>query len=173
MVPDVASALARLADREFWIGPEDLVFANELGTFQDASAIRIRYRAALTRAGLRQLRFHGLRHTFGTFAVRRAEVPVVQAWMGHSDIQTTMRYVHRRDRGDEAKPWPGLFGRRGRLGTFPRKRLQTSHAEVRWGYPVSPTVLWVRNGLELPAQWCVQSVPAEDAWRGGSVSGQL
>jgi integrase len=116
MVPDVASALARLADREFWIGPEDLVFANELGTFQDASAIRIRYRAALTRAGLRQLRFHGLRHTFGTFAVRRAEVPVVQAWMGHSDIQTTMRYVHRRDRGDEAKPLAGAFRPAGTFG---------------------------------------------------------
>ena len=36
-------------------------------------------------------------------AVRKAEVPAVQAWMGHADIQTTMRYVHHRDRGDEAK----------------------------------------------------------------------
>jgi integrase len=102
-VPDVASGLARLGDREFWTDAEGLVFGNELGTFQDASSIRIRYRAALSRAGLRQLRFHDLRHTFGTLAVRRAEVPAVQAWMGHSDIQTTMRYVHHRDRGDEAK----------------------------------------------------------------------
>ncbi len=30
-------------------------------------------------------------------------MPAVQAWMGHADIQTTMRYVHHRDRGDEAK----------------------------------------------------------------------
>ncbi|MFZ0217040.1 MAG: tyrosine-type recombinase/integrase, partial [Candidatus Dormiibacterota bacterium] len=103
MVPDVAHRLATLAGREFFTEPEDLVFANELGTFQDASSIRIRYRAALTRAGLRPLRFHDLRHTFGTLAVRRAEVPAVQAWMGHSDIQTTMRYVHHRDRGDEAR----------------------------------------------------------------------
>jgi integrase len=44
--------------------------------------------------------FHDLRHTFGTLAVRRAEVPV---WMGHSAIQTTMRYVHYRDRGREAE----------------------------------------------------------------------
>ena len=58
MVPDVAQRLATLAGREFFIEPEDLVFANELGTFQDASSIRIRYRAALTRAGLRPLRFH-------------------------------------------------------------------------------------------------------------------
>ena len=39
------------------------LFANDLGNFQDASSIRIRYRAALTRAGLRQLRFHDLRHS--------------------------------------------------------------------------------------------------------------
>jgi integrase len=58
MVPDVAERLARLAAREFWVEPEDLVFANELGTYQDASSIRIRYRAALARAGPRQLRFH-------------------------------------------------------------------------------------------------------------------
>jgi integrase len=116
MVPDVAERLARLASREFWVEPEDLVFANELGTFQDASSIRIRYRAALTRAGLRQLRFHDLRHTFGTLAVRRAEVPAVQAWMGHSDMQTTMRYVHHRDRGDEAKLLAEAFRPAGTFG---------------------------------------------------------
>jgi integrase len=103
MVPDVASQLAALAGREDFVEPEDLVFPGALGRFQDASSIRVRYRAALKRAELRPLRFHDLRHTFGTLAVRRAEVPAVQAWMGHSDIQTTMRYVHHRDRGGEAR----------------------------------------------------------------------
>jgi integrase len=116
IVPDVAERLARLAVREFWVEPEDLVFASDLGTFQDASSIRIRYRLALTRAGLRQLRFHDLRHTFGTLAVRRAEVPAVQAWMVHSDIQTTMRYVHHRDRGDEAKLLAEAFRPAGTFG---------------------------------------------------------
>jgi len=103
MVPDVASALAGLGGRDAFVGPKDLVFPGEHGLHQDASALRVRYKAALTRAGLRSLRFHDLRHTFGTLAVRRAEVPAVQAWMGHSDIQTTMRYVHHRDRGGEAR----------------------------------------------------------------------
>jgi integrase len=103
MVPDVAQRLATLAGRDDFTEPEDLVFPGTLGRHQDASAIRLRYRAALERAELRQLRFHDLRHTFGTLAVRRAEVPAVQAWMGHSDIQTTMRYVHHRDRGGEAR----------------------------------------------------------------------
>ncbi len=103
MVPDVAEQLAALAGREDFVEPEELVFPGAVGRFQDASSIRLRYRAALERAELRPLRFHDLRHTFGTLAVRRAEVPAVQAWMGHSDIQTTMRYVHHRDRGGEAR----------------------------------------------------------------------
>ncbi|MGB9183655.1 MAG: tyrosine-type recombinase/integrase [Solirubrobacteraceae bacterium] len=103
MVPDVASALAGLGGRDAFVGPKDLVFPGEHGLHQDASALRVRHKAALTRAGLRSLRFHDLRHTFGTLAVRRAEVPAVQAWMGLPDIQMTMRYVHHRDRGGEAQ----------------------------------------------------------------------
>jgi integrase len=102
MVAEVAQALARLSEREWFTGGEDLVFGGEVGGFLDATALRQRYRRALERAGLRRLRFHDLRHTFGTLAVRRAEIPAVQAWMGHADIQTTMLYVHHRDRGDEA-----------------------------------------------------------------------
>jgi integrase len=103
LVPDVAQALAGLGQRADFVADGELVFPNELGRFMDASALRDRYKAARTRAGLRPLRFHDLRHTFGTLAVRKAEVPAVQAWMGHADIQTTMRYVHHRDRGDEAR----------------------------------------------------------------------
>ena len=95
--------IAALANRDEFVGDEELVFPNALGRFQDASSLRVRYKAALGRAGLRPLRFHDLRHTFGTLAVRMAEVPAAQAWMGHANIQTTMRYVHHRDRGDEAR----------------------------------------------------------------------
>ena len=38
-----------------------------------ASALSRRYKAALGRAGLRQLRFHDLRHTFGTRAITKAD----------------------------------------------------------------------------------------------------
>src|SRR3954454_12143240 len=85
--PRVATTLARLSERENFTGDDELVFAGEVGGFQDATALRERYRAALNRAELRKLRFHDLRHTFGTLAVRRADVPAVQAWMGHADIQ--------------------------------------------------------------------------------------
>jgi|GEM_PF-4599660 len=50
------------------------------------------------------MRFHDLRHTFGTIAVRIPDVtlPDVQAMMGHANITTTMRYVHYRPRTAEA-----------------------------------------------------------------------
>ncbi len=103
MVEQVARSLAALGGRERFVSDEDLVFAGDAGAHMDASALRVRYKAALARAGLRPLRFHDLRHTFGTLAVRRAELTAVQSWMGHADIQTTMRYVHHRDRGGEAR----------------------------------------------------------------------
>ncbi len=94
LAPDVASTLAQLGRREHWIGEDDLVFASELGTYLDGSALRRRYKAALDRAALRPLRFHDLRHTFGTRMIAKADIRRVQEWMGHADIQTTMRYLH-------------------------------------------------------------------------------
>jgi integrase len=78
------------------------VFVGATGSFVDASALRRRYDAALKRAGLRRLRFHDLRHTFGTRMIRKADIRRVQEWMGHSDIQTTMRYLHYAPRDEDA-----------------------------------------------------------------------
>jgi integrase len=49
---------------------------------------------SLGRAGLRPLRFHDLRHTFGTRIIAKADIRRVQDWMGHADVQTTMKYLH-------------------------------------------------------------------------------
>ena len=38
--------------------------------------------------------FHDLRHTFGSLAVQVWPLSDVRAYMGHADIQTTMRYAH-------------------------------------------------------------------------------
>jgi integrase len=69
----------------------------------DGSALRRRYRDALARAGLRPLRFHDLRHTFGTRMIAKADMRRVQEWMGHADIQTTMRYLHYAPRDEDAE----------------------------------------------------------------------
>jgi integrase len=103
MAPSVAAALARLGERELFIGDDDLLFCGEAGGYLDGSALRRRYAAALARAGLRPLRFHDLRHTFGTRMIAKADIRRVQEWMGHADVQTTMRYLHYAPRGDEAE----------------------------------------------------------------------
>jgi integrase len=102
MAPDVASALARLGEREYWIGDDDLVFPGPTGGYLDGSGLRKRYKVALTAAGLRQLRFDDLRHTFGTRMIAKADIRRVQEWMGHADVQTTMRYLHYAPRAEDA-----------------------------------------------------------------------
>jgi integrase len=103
MAPDVARALAELGQRLDWTGDDDLVFPGEGGDYLDGSALRRRYAAALLRAGLRQLRFHDLRHTFGTRMIAKADIRRVQEWMGHADVQTTMRYLHYAPRQEDAQ----------------------------------------------------------------------
>jgi integrase len=103
LAPEVAKALARLSQREHFTGDDDLVFVGEAGSYLDGSALRRRYKSALTKAGLRPLRFHDLRHTFGTRMIAKADIRRVQEWMGHADIQTTMRYLHYAPREEDAQ----------------------------------------------------------------------
>jgi integrase len=103
MAPDVASSLAQLGRREFWVDDDDLALVGETGGYLDGSALRRRYKLALARGGLRSLRFHDLRHTFGTRMIAKADIRRVQEWMGHADIQTTMRYLHYAPRDEDAE----------------------------------------------------------------------
>lgn len=109
MVTEVASTLARLLQRDHFTSDDDPVFVNDTGGHIDGSALRRRYRAAQTRAGLRPIRFHDLRHTFGTLAITVGSTRDVQEWLGHADARTTARYVHYRKRSDEAKRLAGAF----------------------------------------------------------------
>ena len=103
MAPDVAKALARLAERGEWTGDDDLVFPGVGGSFLDGRALSRRYAAATKRAELRPLRFHDLRHTFGTRMIGKADIRRVQEWMGHADVQTTMKYLHYVPREQDAQ----------------------------------------------------------------------
>ena len=109
MVPDVAQALAKLGQRDLFVGDEDPVFTGAAGGHLDASALRRRYQAAVKRAELRQLPFHSLRHYFGSMAVNRATLVQVQSWMGHSHIQTTARYLHAKSHADDAELLAAAF----------------------------------------------------------------
>lgn len=102
MAPDVAAALARLGQRDEWTSDDDLVFVGRFGGHLDPQKLRRRYNEALDRAGLRRLRFHDLRHTFGTRMIAKADIRRVQEWMGHADVQTTMKYLHYAPRDEDA-----------------------------------------------------------------------
>ena len=115
LAPDVARALDGLSRRERFTDEDDLVFPGELGGPLDGSALRRRYKAALKRAGLRGLRFHDLRHTFGTRMIAKADIRRVQEWMGHADIQTTMRYLHYAPRAEDARLVSEAFETTGSL----------------------------------------------------------
>ena len=94
--PDLKPLLHRLCE-----------YAKESGyLFENAQTgspikdVKTAWRNALRDAGITGLRFHDLRHTFGTRAVDGgAPVSAVKDVMGHVDIGTTMRYVHATDDG--------------------------------------------------------------------------
>ncbi len=67
----------------------------------DGSALGRRYLKDREAAGLRELRFHDLRHTFDSLAINFASIVQVQAWIGHAKVTTTMRY--RKSRYDDAR----------------------------------------------------------------------
>ncbi len=94
LMPQVALTLTKLRRREFFTGEDDLVFVGDVGQVLDYDALIRRYRAAQDHARLRFLRFHDLRHSFGTMAVRQFPITDVQTWMGHADIATTRKYIH-------------------------------------------------------------------------------
>ena len=103
LMPQVAAVLVALRRRDYFAADDDLVFVNVVGKWIDRSALYRRYKVAQRAAGLRELRFHDLRHSFGTMAVRAFPITDVQTWMGHADIATTRKYVHYAPQPDAAK----------------------------------------------------------------------
>ncbi len=96
------AALDRMSRRPHFTSPDDRVFCNELGRPLDDSALRRRYRRAQAAAGVRPLRFHDLRHTFGSLlAMNGVDVVTIQKAMGHSALATTGRYLHARPAAEQ------------------------------------------------------------------------
>ena len=93
-----AAAFARLSGRGDFVQPNDLVFCSRLGRRLDGSALRRRFKRAAAAAGLRVLRFHALRHGAGSMVARQADPRWVQAFLGHSKLTTTERYLHAKAR---------------------------------------------------------------------------
>ena len=70
----------------------NLVFPNEAGKPIDANNLVKRdFEPTMRRAGIREIRFHDLRHTYASLLIDRGEHPkYIQVQMGHSSINVTM-----------------------------------------------------------------------------------
>jgi integrase len=109
LVAELIVPLDALTRRQHFTADDDLVFCSEVGEHLGGWRVRRRYAAALKRAGLRPVRFHDLRHCFGSIAVRAFALSDVQAMLGHAHITTTMRYVHHRPGADDAAKLSSAF----------------------------------------------------------------
>lgn len=79
------------------VSPQDLVFCDKNGNPIDPdNMVRLEFHTALTRAGLRKVRFHDLRHTHTTLLIAQgAHAKFIQGQLGHASIQTTLdEYGH-------------------------------------------------------------------------------
>jgi len=122
-LPDQAlGALERLSQRGEFIEPSAFVAVNRaawkpgtrIGSHLDGSALRRRYKRARDAAGLRPLRFHDLRHTYGSLlAADGIDLVTIASVMGHSNLKTTERYLHARS----ASALADRFTRAFRLAT--------------------------------------------------------
>jgi integrase len=110
MTSPVVDALARLKERGFLAEDADLVFCNTAGEHLDSWALRRRYYRALKKAGLRRVRFHDLRHCFGSAAITKLDPYAVQSYMGHQHYSTTQRYLHHKPRPQDAQALHEAFG---------------------------------------------------------------
>jgi integrase len=91
----VAGELDRLHQETLYRREEELVFAHpHTGKPIDRSRLLKRFKAALTRGGVRPVRFHDLRHTFGTrMAAQGVPMRTLQEMMDHRDFKTTLIYA--------------------------------------------------------------------------------
>jgi integrase len=138
MVDQLADALQEMKRRGHHTARRDHVFVSRFGTELDGSALRRRYIAARDAAGLPPLRFHDLRHTFASVAINVASITQVQAWMGHADVKTTMRYLHHKSRADDARLLSTAFHTETPLPTA-----EPPTGEVRRSARASPSSLGV------------------------------
>jgi len=87
------------------------VFRSETG--KPLTNIAMVFKRALKRAGIKNFRFHDLRHTFAAhLASNGVEILVLKDLLGHKTLLMTQRYAHLfPDRGRKAVDrLPGLLG---------------------------------------------------------------
>lgn len=88
--------MARLRAGAAWMDRDGLAFTDDIGNSIPHSSVEHQFKRIMERMGLPERRFHDLRHTFATQALRAGvDFKTLQVCMGHSTIVTTMTiYAH-------------------------------------------------------------------------------
>lgn len=96
MADRLARELDRWSRRTEYGGEGDLVFAHpQSGRPLDRSKVTRRSKEACRAAGVTEITFHELRHTFATrLAASGQPLRTIQEFLGHADIKTTQIYAH-------------------------------------------------------------------------------
>jgi integrase len=112
MADRVAGELERHFQGSLYQGDDDLVFAHpHRGGVLDHSDLVKRFKRALSRARVREVRFHDLRHTFGTrMAASGVPMRTLQEWLGHRDLKTTEIYADYQPNARESEWVEAAFG---------------------------------------------------------------
>ena len=100
MGDQAALILERLSRRAEYTNAASYVFIGRGGGPLNGATLSRRYRRARDLAAeadkeMPKLRFHDLRHTFGTVLAMKGENMVtIREYLGHSDLRMTERYSH-------------------------------------------------------------------------------
>ena len=94
--------LDAVSRREHFTAPDDLAFVNSLAHTLDDSKLRRRFRKSLAAAELKPGRLHDLPYSYCSLGVRCYWLDEVRVYAGHSNIETTMLYVHHVPANDAA-----------------------------------------------------------------------
>jgi integrase len=127
ITPTLAAALRRHQLASPFSAENELVFPSKTGGPLDGGNVRRRaFARALRRAGLPQIRFHDLRHSYASLLIAQGEHPkLIAEQLGHASVQITLdRYGHLMDQsyGDASERLEALlFGSSDTASANPEK----------------------------------------------------
>lgn len=111
---EAVDALKVWKARTAYSAPDDLVFCHpESGKELDRTKVTRKFKEACGDAEVRVIRFHDLRHTFGTqMAAAGTPLRFIQEMLGHADAKTTQIYSHYQPSEREVEMVNTAFSRR-------------------------------------------------------------